>query len=256
MSQGGMVKGILIVEHDCLERKTITKTLRDQGYYVIAVADETLAVSIACENTLSLILLDASFLPSYQCELYHQFRLLPQTRQVPLLISAANEQEVSTLIGSGVNGDDFLIKPFLMEELVACVQALARNGRGCRKQKPQRGSRRSVLEKQEEQARILVADDLRIDVARHEVMRRGQQLQVGSPLLFELLVYLVRHRGIVLSPDDLLTQVWGYASSGINNTILRTVYVHVHWLREILEDDPQHPRLIQTVRGVGYRFAG
>ena len=105
-----------------------------------------------------------------------------------------------------------------------------------------------------EDGQDLVVGDLRIDVAKRRVVRHGQRIEVGSALLFEPLVYLVRHRGMVLTREQLLTHVWGYTGTNVNDPIFRTVYVHVHWLRELLEDDPERPQLIQTVRGVGYRF--
>jgi DNA-binding response OmpR family regulator len=106
----------------------------------------------------------------------------------------------------------------------------------------------------QEEERFLTANDLCIDVMRRKVVRHGQPIEIGSPLLFDLLVYLVRHRGIVLTQNQLLTQVWRYADADATHTTTRTVSVHVHWLRELLEDTPDHTQLIETVRGVGYRF--
>jgi two-component system alkaline phosphatase synthesis response regulator PhoP len=95
----------------------------------------------------------------------------------------------------------------------------------------------------------LVADSLRIDLAGRRVFSRGQELEL-QPKQFDLLVYLVRNRGTVLTRDQLLQNVWGYDYVGDT----RTVDVHVRWLREKIEEDPANPQLIQTVRGVGYRF--
>ena len=95
----------------------------------------------------------------------------------------------------------------------------------------------------------LVAGPLRIDRAGRRVYCRGQELDL-QPKQFELLVYLVRNRGTVLTRDQVLYNVWGYDYAGDT----RTVDVHIRWLREKLEEDPANPRLIQTVRGVGYVF--
>ena len=97
--------------------------------------------------------------------------------------------------------------------------------------------------------RELVAGPLRIDLAGRRVNCRGQELE-PQPKQFDLLAYLVRNRGTVLTRDQLLNNVWGYDYAGD----MRTVDVHVRWLREKLEEDPSHPKLIQTVRGVGYVF--
>jgi DNA-binding response OmpR family regulator len=86
-----------------------------------------------------------------------------------------------------------------------------------------------------------------VDLAGHRLLRDGRALSV-KPKAFELLAYLLRHAGQVVSRDQLLEHVWGYDYLGET----RTVDVHVHWLRSQLEDDPAHPRFLQTVRGVGY----
>jgi DNA-binding response OmpR family regulator len=113
-----------------------------------------------------------------------------------------------------------------------------------------RVSRRWSKEVIDEREQVLVADDLRIDLARRKVMWHNQPIELTQVLLFDLLAYLVRHRGVVLTRDRLLQHVWGY-EYGVNT---RTVDVHVRWLRQILEDHPDFPQLIETVRGVGYRF--
>lgn len=95
----------------------------------------------------------------------------------------------------------------------------------------------------------LVAGPLRIDLASRWVNCRGQDLEL-QPKQFDLLTYLVRNRGTVLTRDQLLHNVWGYDYAGDT----RTVDVHIRWLREKLEEDPANPKLIQTVRGVGYVF--
>ena len=97
--------------------------------------------------------------------------------------------------------------------------------------------------------RELVAGPLRVDLAGRRVYCRGQVLEL-QPKQFDLLVYLVRNRGTVLTRDQLLHNVWGYDYAGDT----RTVDVHIRWLREKLEEDPASPKLIQTVRGVGYCY--
>jgi DNA-binding response OmpR family regulator len=97
----------------------------------------------------------------------------------------------------------------------------------------------------------MVFGDLVINLARREVKRDGVSLQL-KPREHELLVFLARHRGMVLSRDLILERVWGWDYDGGS----RTVDVHVHWLREKIEPDPKRPTRIITVRGVGYRFEG
>jgi two-component system alkaline phosphatase synthesis response regulator PhoP len=90
-----------------------------------------------------------------------------------------------------------------------------------------------------------------VDLDRREVRRRGEEITLPARL-FDLLVYFMRNRGNVLTRDQLLEKVWGYDYEGDT----RTIDVHIRWLRERIEDDPANPQLIQTVRGVGYRFKG
>jgi DNA-binding response OmpR family regulator len=97
----------------------------------------------------------------------------------------------------------------------------------------------------------LLYGDLAIDLARHEVSRAGKTLPL-KPKEYELLAFLTRHKGIVLSRDLILDRVWGWSYGGGS----RTVDVHVRWLREKIERDPANPERIITVRGVGYRFEG
>lgn len=98
---------------------------------------------------------------------------------------------------------------------------------------------------------MLLAGDVRVDVDRREVWRGEREIDLPSRL-FDLLVYMMRNKGLVLTRDRLLQHVWGYDYAGET----RTVDVHIRWLREKLEDDPANPALIRTVRGVGYRFKG
>lgn len=255
MKQANIPKVILVVEDDRMQREVISEGLRREGYFVLAVANVAQAASIACENPLSLIILNSALLPAHECDLYRQLRSHSDTEHTPLLLLISNEDERASFWRSEVEVEDFITKPFLWEELHACVATLLRSGKRKSRQRPPKISHRSTPERHGKEAQVLVADDLCIDVIRHKVVRRGQHIEVGSALLFELLVYLVRHRGIVLSRDQLLTQVWGYASDSVNGDISRTVSVHMHWLRQLLEDDPNRPQLIQTIRGVGYRFA-
>ncbi len=140
-----------------------------------------------------------------------------------------------------------MTKPFGRRELLARVRALLR-----RSDYPGPAGEQPAPEDSDVPSRPrreLVAGPLRIDLDGRQVICRGQELEL-QPKQFELLTYLVRNRGTVLTRDQLLHNVWGYDYAGDT----RTVDVHVRWLREKLEEDPANPRLIQTVRGVGYCF--
>jgi DNA-binding response OmpR family regulator len=155
----------------------------------------------------------------------------------------ARDEEVDKIVGLEVGADDYMTKPFSMRELLARVKALLRRERLIREELSAEG------EAPDEKA--LIFGDVRIDQTRREVSRDGLILHL-KPREYELLVFLARHRGMVLSRDLILERVWGWDYDGGS----RTVDVHVHWLREKIEPDPKQPTRIVTVRGVGYRFEG
>jgi two-component system alkaline phosphatase synthesis response regulator PhoP len=137
-------------------------------------------------------------------------------------------------------------KPFTWQEVRARVRALLRRSEPA--EAAEGGRARTGAG---EAPRVLQAEDLRVDVDRREVTRGDRAIELPARL-FDLLVYMLRYRGTVLTRDRLLEHVWGYEYTGDT----RTVDVHIRWLRERVEDDPANPQLIQTVRGVGYRFKG
>jgi two-component system, OmpR family, alkaline phosphatase synthesis response regulator PhoP len=242
-------KGILVVEHDAAWRDTIAHRLQGEGYLVLAATNEGMAMDVAQHHPISLVILDSASLQS-GLDLCCQLRASSETAQVPILMMVTSDIEIAQLVRLGPRVNDYIVKPFLWEELQACVRALLRSGKRRIRQKLANAS--PSPEKAHEQGQILVADTLCIDVAQHRVTRGDQQIKLGNNLLFNLLVYLVRHRGVALTRDQLLRYVWGSEPAKDS----RTVDVHVHWLRQKLQDDPDHPQLIQTVPGVGYRFKG
>jgi DNA-binding response OmpR family regulator len=254
MNQTTIPRVILVVEEDRIRREELTYKLREEGYFVLAVADEMMALDIAHTNPLSLIILDSALFPATGLDSCQELRSCHETGRVPILLMVRDEAELRALRRREVPVDDYIVKPFLWEELSACVRTLLRYGKRREHHRSVKGPRTSIIEGGQEEERFLTADDLSIDVAKRKVVRHGQRIEIGSSLLFELLVYLVRHRGIVLTQNQLLTHVWRYADADATDTTTRTVSVHVHWLRELLEDTPDHPQLIETVRGVGYRF--
>lgn len=242
-------KVLLVVEQDADTRGAIVSQLREEGYLVLAVPDRTLALDVARDNPVSLIVLDPISLHPDGLELCRQLRACTETARIPILLLVTSDLEIAQMMSSGLRVDDFLVKPFPQAELRACVQALLRIGRRSGRKKPSTGtSRRRIAAAGERE--VLVAEDLRVDIGQHRVTQGDREIKLGSALLFDLLVYLLRHRGMVLTRDQLFQQVWG-SESAVDS---RTVDVHIHLLRQKLQDDPAHPRLIQTVPRVGYRF--
>lgn len=234
-----MTKRILVVEDDATLRETLEYNLDRQGYDVSTAADGVTALEVARSEEPDLVILDL-MLP--RLDGFEVCRVLRQDMSVPILMLTALDDEVDKVVGLEVGADDYLTKPFSMRELLARVKALLRRERLVREEL---ADEEGMVERKR-----LVFDDLVIDLDRHEVLRHGDPLHL-KPKEYQLLVFLARNRGIVLSRDLILERVWDwdYGNS-------RTVDVHVRWLREKIESDPSDPQRIITVRGVGYRFEG
>ncbi|HZU67484.1 MAG TPA: response regulator transcription factor [Ktedonobacteraceae bacterium] len=242
-----MARKILVVDDEPVLVETIAYNLEQAGYTVITVADGASALEAARREKPDLIILDLMLPEMDGLEVCRQLRREGNTATTPIMILTAKSEEIDKVVGLEVGADDYVTKPFGRRELLARVRALLR-----RTDYAIPGEERGAKEISGEVPRPdreLVAGPLRIDLAGRRVYCRGQVLEL-QPKQFELLTYLVRNRGTVLTRDQLLHNVWGYDYAGDT----RTVDVHVRWLREKLEEDPANPRLIQTVRGVGYCF--
>lgn len=235
-----MSEKILVVEDEPTLVETLAYNLSRQGYEVLTAMDGQTALEVARSEHLDLVVLDL-MLPGIDG--VEVCRVLRQEMSVPILMLTARDDEVDKVVGLEVGADDYMTKPFSMRELMARVKALLRRERLIREKLSAEGR---VVDQE-----TLAFGDLTIDVARREVKRGGEILYL-KPREYELLVFLARHRGIVLSRDLILERVWGWDYDGGS----RTVDVHVHWLREKIEPDPRNPTRILTVRGVGYRFEG
>jgi len=236
---------ILVVEDDAALRDTIVYNLRADGYETLAAADGAQALELARRPGVALVMLDIMLPRVSGLDVCRQLRARPETADLPIMMLTARAEESDIVVGLELGADDYVTKPFSWSETRARVRALLRRGRGAG------GGQAGDADPSAPENETLEADDLRIDVARREVTRHDQVITLPARL-FDLLVYLVRYRGTVLTRGRLLERVWGYDYSGDT----RTVDVHVRWLRERLEDDAANPQLIQTVRGVGYRFKG
>lgn len=235
-----MTKKVLVVEDEPTLLETLEYNLSRRDYEVLTAADGPTALEVARRERPDLIILDL-MLPGIDG--IEVCRVLRQEMSVPILMLTARDEEVDKVVGLEVGADDYMTKPFSMRELMARVKALLRRERLIREELAA-GERVSG----EPAMRF---GDLAIDTSRREVTREGEILPL-KPREYELLVFLARHRGIVLSRNLILERVWGWDYDGGS----RTVDVHVHWLREKIEPDPKNPSRVVTVRGVGYRFDG
>lgn len=248
---GSDTRRILVVDDEPTIREMVGYNLRRDGFDVELVEDGREALAAARRTPPDLIVLDI-MLPGLDG--YQVCRALRQESNVPILVLSARGEEFDRVLGLELGADDYLTKPFAMRELLARVRSLLRRAELPATRvnaRPQGTDGRGELGAQgREPSSTVVAGDLEVDVARRQARLRGEML-VLKPKEFDLLHYLVRHPGIVLSRDALLREVWGY-DFPIDT---RTVDVHIRWLRQKIEDDPGEPKRIDTVRGFGYRFA-
>ncbi len=231
---------VLVVEDEPVLLETLAYNLGKQGYDVLSAADGYQAIALARKERPSLLILDV-MLPGVDG--LEVCRILRQEMTVPILMLTARAEEVDKVVGLEVGADDYMTKPFSMRELMARVKAMLRRERLIREEI----AAQDVIAA----TRPLVFDNLLIDESRHELLKDGQVIPL-KPKEYELLLFLARQRGIVVSRDLILERVWGWDFDGGS----RTVDVHVRWLREKIEEDPGNPTRIVTVRGIGYRFEG
>ncbi len=236
-----MAEKILVVEDELSLQETLAYNLKKQGYEVETVGDGPSALEAARRIKPNIILLDI-MLPGMDG--FEVCRILRNEMSTPVLMLTARDDEIDRVVGLEVGADDYLTKPFSMRELVARVKAMLRRVRIIREEV-------SALQGEGADRLLYQFGNLKIDVGRREV-QLGENLVALKPKEYELLYYLAKHKGQVLSRDQILESVWGWDYVGDS----RTVDVHVRWLREKIEADPANPDRIITVRGAGYRFEG
>jgi DNA-binding response OmpR family regulator len=224
---------VLIVEDETTLRETLRYNFERAGYRVVTAADGQQALTLAAGERPDAVILDI-MLP--KLDGFDVCRALRRDSTVPILMLTARGEEVDKIVGLELGADDYLTKPFSVRELLARVKAMLRRVEMLRPTEPQA-------------ARVLQADDLYVNLDEHRA-QRGDHLLRLKPKEFDLLVYLMQQPGRAFTREQLLSQVWGYDFAGDS----RTVDVHVRWLREKIEADPSRPILIETIRGVGYRF--
>jgi two-component system alkaline phosphatase synthesis response regulator PhoP len=226
-----MHDNVLLVEDEEALRMTVGDRLRNEGYVVEYATNGDEAFEKATLLPLDLIILDI-MLPRRD-----GFTVCRDIRQAglitPILMLTARGQTADKVTGLKIGADDYVTKPFDMQELMARVEALLRRA-------PSRPAT---------QAASYQFGLIHIDLRGTQATRDGKPVNL-SAREFQLLRYFVEHAGATLSRDELLKEVWGYSA----DTFTRTVDVHVASLRQKLEADPKQPRFILTVQGLGYKF--
>jgi DNA-binding response OmpR family regulator len=232
-----MAQSILLVEDEDTLRETLAEQLEQDGYRVTTAADGAAALSAFRSTKPDLVLLDLMLPELAGMEV---LRILRRESDVPVLLLTARASEIDKVVGLEVGADDYVTKPFSLRELQARVRALLR-----------RSGTTSAPDATELAQPLIGVGGAQVDLAGHRLLRGGK-VQPIKPKAFDLLAFFLRHPGQVFTRDQLLAQVWGYDYAGET----RTVDVHVHWLRAVIEEDPRHPRVLETVRGQGYVLRG
>lgn len=228
-----MSKRILLVEDEPGLILTLTDRLVKEGYTLEHASDGQRGYERALTENFDLIILDVMLPKKNGFDLLRDLRLAGSN--TPILMLTARGQVVDKVVGLKLGADDYVTKPFEMMELLARVEALLRRAP-------------TLQPAPSEQYRFAAIE---IDFQRAEVRREGELVEL-SAREFKLLRYFVEHRGVIISRDELLNEVWGY--DAMPST--RTVDVHVAWLRQKLEPNPRHPQYILTLHGLGYKFVG
>ena len=221
-----MKSRVLVVDDDPALAEMLTIVLRGEGFDTAVVGDGTRALPAVRDLRPDVVLLDL-MLPGMNG--IDVCRAIRTESGVPIVMLTAKTDTVDIVLGLESGADDYVVKPFKPKELVARIRARVRRT-------------------ETEPAEQLSIGDVSIDVPAHQVTRDGVQIAL-TPLEFDLLVALARKPRQVFTREVLLEQVWGYRHAADT----RLVNVHVQRLRSKVERDPEHPEVVLTVRGVGYK---
>ena len=218
---------ILLVEDEEKLARFVELELRHEGYEVEKAFDGRTGLEMAEQGQYDLMLLDIMLPQLNGLEVLR--RLRKEESALPIIMLTARDAVMDKVTGLDMGADDYITKPFSIEELLARIRAALRKQAGQKKEES-----------------LLTCADLSVDVSRHRVMRGGKEIELTGRE-FSLLQYFLENKTLVLTRDQLLEKVWGYGYLGETNV----VDVYVRYLRGKI-DDPFEQKLLHTVRGVGY----
>ncbi len=228
------MKKILIIEDEPNIRELILYNLKTNGYDGIAAEDGILGITMVHREKPDLILLDLMLPGKSGYDICRELR--EEGNNVPIIMITAKTEEMDKVMGLEYGADDYISKPFGIREMMARIKAVLR--------------RYEVVPENAADAgdTIITVDDLKLNVERHEVTVDGHHVDLTLKE-FELLKYLMEHRGHVFSRDQLLNNIWGIDYAGET----RTVDVHIRHIRQKLSDEKNEEHYIETIRGKGYK---
>ena len=220
---------ILLVEDDRLIIENLTEFLKGEGFEVQYAEGQEKAMRLLEEQEFDLILLDVTLA---QGNGYSACTQIKSRYEIPIIFLTALDDEFSVVTGLEMGADDYITKPFRPRELVSRM--------------------RTVLRRTDRNQKMLSCQDIRVDPVKGITTKKGEEVFL-SALEYRLLLVFFQHRGMVMSRSMLLEEIWDIAGEYVNDN---TLTVYIKRLREKIEDNPQEPKIIKTVRGLGYKMEG
>lgn len=220
---------ILLVEDDRLIVENLTEYLKGEGFRITAANGQKKALTLLETKKFDLILLDVTLSDGNG---YSLCRAVKEKYAVPVIFLTALDDEFSVVTGLDMGAEDYISKPFRPRELVSRM--------------------RNVLRRNGNHTTVLTAGDIRIDTVKGIVIQNGTEIFL-SALEYRLLLIFFQHKGMVLTRTTLLEEIWDIAGEYVNDN---TLTVYIKRLREKIEENPSEPKLIRTIRGMGYKLEG
>ncbi len=217
---------ILLVEDDSAIVKNLVDILQREGFSVDTATGQSDAMELLEKERYDLCLLDISLKEGNG---FAVCRAIKDKDDTPVIFLTASGDEYSVVAGFDMGADDYVKKPFRPRELISRIRSVLRRT----------GKHQSVIE----------IENLSVDSVKGVIRKRGEEIFL-SALEYRLLLVFLNHRGMVLSRSKLLEEIWDIAGDFVNDN---TLTVYIKRLRDKIEDDPQHPTIIRTVRGLGYK---
>ncbi|WP_296836187.1 response regulator transcription factor [Marvinbryantia sp.] len=218
---------VLLVEDDQAIVENLTGFLKEEGFQVTAVSGQTDALEALEEQEFALVLLDVTLA---QGNGYSTCTAIKSRLDIPVIFLTALGDEFSVVTGLDMGADDYISKPFRPRELVSRMK--------------------SVLRRSGKSQPVVKIGDLSVDMVKGTVEKSGKEVYL-SAMEYRLLLIFLNHRGMVLTRSVLLEEIWDAAGEFVNDN---TLTVYIKRLREKIEDNPAEPKILLTVRGIGYRL--
>lgn len=231
------MKKVLVIEDELSILKLLTYNLEQEGFEVESSMDGEEGLHMALNNPYHMILLDLMLPNKDGMEICREIRQAKS--EIPIIMLTAKDSEIDKILGLEIGADDYITKPFSPREVIARMKAIFRRYKSAEKE----------IEHKHNQEDVIMVGDIVIYPEKFEVYVRDELIEL-TPKEFELLIYLARRTGRILSREQLLNAIWNYDFAGET----RIVDVHISHLREKIELDTKKPKYIITARGFGYKL--